>query len=139
MKIYYILFIFCCFAQIAFSQEEIYISTYSPSKLYFYNTQTLQLQEIPEDTALVGGNNYIIIDTIHQRILQAYHRFDNSTFAISSAYLDGSDLQILKFDSSFTADLAIDYKDNKLLWLDNTNGKIMRADLNGNNVEVVLD
>lgn len=53
--------------------------------------------------------------------------------------MDGSDRIIIKSDSNYTIDLAIDYEDNKLIWLDNTSDKIMRSNLDGSSIETVLD
>jgi len=82
--------------------------------------------------------NYLVTDIGGGHIY--WSELAGSGSNIKRANLDGSDVTLVVNQNSAIRGLALDLENNKLYWVDLRNdGKIYRADLDGENIELIVD
>jgi sugar lactone lactonase YvrE len=64
---------------------------------------------------------------------------DNGSDKIYSVNLDGTGLKAIAFVPGFPADLALHRKSKKLYWCDQQNGRIRRCNVDGSEIETVVE
>lgn len=115
------------------------------NKMYFYevNLENLYVANLDGSNASVlipGVYGYaILIDTQNDKIYFDDQNANNGDGALAWANLDGTGRVNISDVSTRIYGMAIDYTENKLYWSGRDSGALTRANLDGNNPEVLKD
>ena len=105
--------------------------------MYWINTKTDKIESLEPFDAVTQKVASLTVDAASGKIYWAEHGSSGGT--IKRANLDGTSVEVLTTEPITASSFVVDTADNKLYWTDSTQGKIYRANLNGENITTIIE
>ena len=105
--------------------------------MYWINTDTDKIESLEPFDAVTQEVASLTVDAAGGKIYWAEQGSSSGT--IKRANLDGTNVEVLTTEPITASSFVVDTADNKLYWIDSTQGRIHSADLNGENITTIIE
>ena len=105
--------------------------------MFWINTETDKIESLEPFDAITQEVASLTVDAAGGKIY--WSEQDSSRGTIKRAYLDGTNVEVLTTEPITASSFVVDTADNKLYWIDSTQGRIHSADLNGENITTIVE
>ena len=104
--------------------------------MFWINTETDKIESLEPFDAVMQEVASLTVDAAGGKIY--WSEQDSSRGTIKRANLDGTNVEVLTTEPITASSFVVDTADNKLYWIDSTQGRIHSADLNGENITTIV-
>ena len=105
--------------------------------MFWINTDTDKIESLEPFDAITQEVASLTVDAAGGKIYWSEQGSSRGT--IKRANLDGTNVEVLTTEPITASSFVVDTADNKLYWIDSTQGRIHSADLNGENITTIVE